>query len=137
MFRDYKQNNDIKIHSLITTSTFCIYQWDIMLPVNTVHVYMCTIIPTLNFIQSPCLHLAVIIEFIIQNFSDWSNLRKNIYTHYQIHIFFFTVKYYTCASIQKSACSVRHSINTHPCPETKSILIPTPPPPHTIKPRIS
>lgn len=58
MFRDYKQNNNIKIHSLITTSTFCIYQWDIMLPVNTV--YMCTIIPTLNFIQSPCLHLAVI-----------------------------------------------------------------------------
>lgn len=40
MFRDYKQNNNIKIHSLITTSTFCIYQWDIMLPVNTVYNYV-------------------------------------------------------------------------------------------------
>lgn len=130
MFRDYKQNNNIKIHSLITTSTFCIYQWDIMLPVNTV--YMCTIIPTLNFIQSPCLHLAVIRVY----HTEFLRLKQS-HTHYQIHIFFFTVKYYTCASIQKSACSVRHSINTHPCPETKSISIPTPPPPNTIKPRIS
>lgn len=106
-----------------------------MLPVNTV--YMCTIVPTLNSIQSPCLHLAVITIYHTE-FLRLKQSQENIYTHYQIHIFFFTVKYYTCAMlIQKSACSVRHSINTHPCPETKSILIPTPPPPHTIKPRIS
>lgn len=136
MFRDYKQNNNIKIHSLITTSTFCIYQWDIMLPVNTVHVYMCTIVPTLNSIQSPCLHLAVIRVYHTEFLRLKQSQEKYIYTLSNSH-FFFTVKYYTCASIQKSACSVRHSINTHPCPETKSILIPTPPPPHTIKPRIS
>lgn len=105
-----------------------------MLPVNTV--YMCTIVPTLNFIQSPCLHLAVIRVYHTEFLRLKQSQEKYIYTLSNSH-FFFTVKYYTCASIQKSACSVRHSINTHPCPETKSILIPTPPSPHTIKPRIS
>lgn len=70
--------------------------------------------------------------------SQTEAISGKIYIHIiKFSIFFFTVKYYTCASIQKSACSVRHSINTHPCPETKSISIPIPPPPHTIKPRIS
>lgn len=88
MFRDYKQNNNIKIHSLITTSTFCIYQWDIMLPVNTVHVYMCTIVPTLNSIQSPCLHLAVIRVYHTEFLRLKQSQEKYIYTLSNSHFFF-------------------------------------------------
>lgn len=109
-----------------------------MLPVNTVHVYMCTIVPTLNSIQSPCLHLAVITVYHTEFLRLRQFKEKYIYTLSNSQFFFPSkILVHAPAFKLKSACSVRHSINTHPCPETKSISIPTPPPPHTIKPRIS
>lgn len=81
-----------------------------MLPVNTV--YMCTIIPTLNSIQSPCLHLAVIrvyhTEFLrLRQFKE-----KYIYTLSNSQ-FFFPSKILVHAPAFKNLHAVQDTRSIH------------------------